>query len=103
MKPTGLLAALLAIASAMLHPAEVRAAVARCEQERKAQPDASLRSPACQGNVFRMGGAYGALSVYARLLDADVVALQEIEGEEALRRVFDERQYVFRVADSPGR
>jgi hypothetical protein len=50
-----------------------------------------------------MGGAYGALSVYARLLDADVVALQEIEGEEALRRVFDERQYVFRVADSPGR
>ena len=125
MKPTGLLAALLAVASAMLHPAEVRAkeiriatwniawlsntplpdraAVARCEQERKAQPDASLRSPACQGNVFRMGGAYGALSVYARLLDADVVALQEIEGEEALRRVFDERQYVFRVADSPGR
>lgn len=125
MKPTGLLAALLAVASAMLHPAEVqateiriatwniawlsntplpdRAAVARCEQERKAQPDASLRSPACQGNVFRMGGAYGALSLYARLLDADVVALQEIEGEEALRRVFDERQYVFRVADSPGR
>jgi len=39
------------------------------------------------------------LAAYARRLDADVVALQEVDGPEAAARVFDPRSYAFFFAD----
>lgn len=84
-------------------PLPDRAAVERCEAEKRAHRDSEMRAAECRGNVFRMAGAYSALAAYARTLDADVVALQEVEGEEALARIFDTGEYEFRVSRSPGR
>src|SRR5690349_12774389 len=38
------------------------------------------------------------LAAYARRLDADMVALQEVDGPEAAARVFDPRTYEFHFA-----
>ncbi|MYE83840.1 MAG: hypothetical protein F4X36_18740 [Gammaproteobacteria bacterium] len=38
---------------------------------------------------------FSLLAKYAKTLDADVIALQEVEGEEVLARVFDQAEYSF--------
>ena len=43
----------------------------------------------------REPGDFAALARYARRLDADIVALQEVDGPEAAGRVFDPATYVF--------
>ncbi len=47
------------------------------------------------GEVPRSPEDYDRLREYARKLSADVVALQEVDGEEAARRVFDPKVYAF--------
>ena len=46
----------------------------------------------------RVAEDYEALSRYARRLDADVIVVQEVDGEEALRRIFDPGVYAFHVS-----
>ena len=41
---------------------------------------------------------YERIKCYTRLIDADIVAVQEIDGEEALRRVFDNDVYDFHMS-----
>lgn len=41
---------------------------------------------------------YAALARYVRQIDADVVVVQEVDGEEALRRIFDPGVYAFHVS-----
>jgi endonuclease/exonuclease/phosphatase family metal-dependent hydrolase len=48
-----------------------------------------------QGEQPRSNADYARLRRYAERLDADVVALQEVEGERAIRRVFDPAAYAF--------
>jgi endonuclease/exonuclease/phosphatase family metal-dependent hydrolase len=43
----------------------------------------------------RQPGDFARLADYARRLEADIVALQEVEGAEAAQRVFDPRAYAF--------
>ena len=50
------------------------------------------------GPVRRRDGDYERLQRYARRLDADVVALQEVDGPEAVARVFDPATYEIYVA-----
>ena len=52
------------------------------------------RSPG-QGKVPRVPADYARLRAYAERLDADVVALQEIDGPDAAARVFDPTRYGF--------
>jgi endonuclease/exonuclease/phosphatase family metal-dependent hydrolase len=47
------------------------------------------------GNVARQPADYARLARYAEQLDADVVALQEVDGPEAAQRVFDPARYDF--------
>jgi endonuclease/exonuclease/phosphatase family metal-dependent hydrolase len=54
------------------------------------------------GTVPRQGADYERLRRYAERLDADVVALQEIEGVAAARRVFDPARYAFLFAAGGG-
>jgi endonuclease/exonuclease/phosphatase family metal-dependent hydrolase len=82
-------------------PLPDRTAVERCEAQRRVEPDGSKRAFECQGGVYRLAGSYNALSLYARHLDADIVALQEVEGEEALGRIFDPAEYLLHVSASP--
>ena len=51
-----------------------------------------------EGKNPRYEQDYRRLGKYAKLLDADVVALQEIENEVALGRVFDPKLYKFFVS-----
>lgn len=48
-----------------------------------------------RGQTIRTQADLDALAAYARRLDADVVALQEVDGAEAAARVFDPRSYAF--------
>jgi endonuclease/exonuclease/phosphatase family metal-dependent hydrolase len=48
-----------------------------------------------EGNTPRSDADYARLARYARRLDADIVALQEVDGEAAARRVFDPSLYAF--------
>jgi endonuclease/exonuclease/phosphatase family metal-dependent hydrolase len=48
-----------------------------------------------RGQVARSPADLAALAAYARRLDADVVALQEVDGPEAAARVFDPATYAF--------
>ena len=50
------------------------------------------------GVVKRRQRDYERLAKYADRLDADVVAFQEVDGEEAARRVFSPDRYAFHVA-----
>jgi endonuclease/exonuclease/phosphatase family metal-dependent hydrolase len=50
------------------------------------------------GVVQRTDADYARLARYADLLAADVVAIQEVDGEGALRRVFDDAVYDFHLA-----
>lgn len=47
----------------------------------------------------RTDADYGALRAYAEALDADVVAVQEVESKAAVERVFDPSRYVVVVED----
>jgi endonuclease/exonuclease/phosphatase family metal-dependent hydrolase len=49
------------------------------------------------GPVPRSDGDYERLQRYAQRLAADVVAVQEVDGQEALRRVFAEAEYDYHV------
>lgn len=48
-----------------------------------------------RGNVPRSDEDYAALKRYADMLDADVIALQEVDGPEAAARLFDPDLYDF--------
>jgi endonuclease/exonuclease/phosphatase family metal-dependent hydrolase len=54
------------------------------------------------GCFERDGKAYARLQEYTRRLDADVVAVQEVENEAALARVFDPSLYELHVSQSVG-
>ena len=58
-----------------------------------------LRDSAGEGSNPRSEADYLRLAAYASTLDADVVALQEVENEAALGRVFDAARYRFVVSD----
>lgn len=47
----------------------------------------------------RQPGDFTVLADYARRLDADVVALQEVDGPEAAARIFNPREYAFFFPD----
>jgi endonuclease/exonuclease/phosphatase family metal-dependent hydrolase len=52
-----------------------------------------------RGLVTRSREDFSRLADYARRLDADIVALQEVDGAEAAARVFDPRQYRFHFTE----
>lgn len=54
-----------------------------------------LRAENNTGNVRRDDDDFAALARYAANLDADVIALQEVDGPEAAARVFDPNEYDF--------
>lgn len=54
------------------------------------------------GTAKRVDADYERLRKYADLLNADVIAVQEVDGEEALRRVFDDGTYDYHVASQNG-
>jgi endonuclease/exonuclease/phosphatase family metal-dependent hydrolase len=54
------------------------------------------------GKVKREDADYERLRTYAEKLNADIVAVQEVDGVEALRRVFDDAVYDYHVASQPG-
>lgn len=54
-----------------------------------------LRRKNNTGEVKRGNADYSRLRVYANRLDADVVALEEVEGSGAARRLFDPGRYNF--------
>ena len=54
-----------------------------------------------QGRNARVPADYERLANYARLLDADVIAFQEIENEQALARILDPAHYRFLVSSRP--
>ena len=58
----------------------------------------NLRGASGEGKNPRYEQDYRRLGKYAKLLDADIIALQEIENEEALRQVFDPKLYKFFVS-----
>ena len=51
------------------------------------------------GRVKREEADYQRLAGYAAVLDADIVALQEVNGSAAARRVFDPAIYAFHFPD----
>ncbi len=61
-----------------------------------------LRESSDAGVVPRQDADYARLKKYAERLDADVIAVQEIDGEGALRRVFDDTIYDYHVASQSG-
>jgi hypothetical protein len=52
--------------------------------------------------VKRKDADYERLAKYAKQLDPDVIAVQEVDGEAALRRVFDDAEYDYHVASQNG-
>ncbi len=60
-----------------------------------------LRAENGSGSVPREDADYQALAALASELDADVIALQEVDGPEAAARVFDPTQYEFFFSDRP--
>lgn len=58
-----------------------------------------LHSENKRGNAQRDDEDYDRLAVYAARLHADVIALQEIDGPEAAKRVFPESEYEFYFSD----
>jgi endonuclease/exonuclease/phosphatase family metal-dependent hydrolase len=51
-----------------------------------------------KGTVARREADYARLRAYAARLDADIVALQEVSGEDAAARVLDPAVYAFAIA-----
>ena len=58
-----------------------------------------LRDSPGEGRNPRTEADFRLLARYAALLDADVVAIQEVENEAALRRVFDAALYQFFLSE----
>ena len=58
-----------------------------------------LRADNGVGSVKREDADYSALARYADDLDADIIALQEVDGAEAAARVFDPMEYDFFFSD----
>ena len=58
-----------------------------------------LRAENNVGAVKRTDEDYAALSAIAREIDADIIALQEVDGPEAAARVFDPAAYGFFFSD----
>ena len=58
-----------------------------------------LRAENGVGSVRREDDDFAMLSLLAEELDADIVALQEIDGPEAAARVFDPTEYAFFFSD----
>lgn len=54
------------------------------------------------GPVPRRSEDYARLARYAARLNADVVALQEVDGPEAAARIFDSRRYAFHFTEGSG-
>ena len=54
-----------------------------------------LRDTDNEGPNKRKQADYDRLAEYVKQLDADIIALQEVEGEAAARRVFDPAEYNF--------
>ena len=64
------------------------AAVATCQREASRSPTLDSRpTPRCRQGVFRTAGAYRLLARSIAALHADVLAVQEVEGDAALARV----------------
>jgi endonuclease/exonuclease/phosphatase family metal-dependent hydrolase len=61
-----------------------------------------LNAESGSGTVRRRDADYARLRKYAERLAADVIAVQEVDGEEALRRVFDDGIYDYHVASQSG-
>lgn len=61
-----------------------------------------LNADAGAGPVPRQHEDYERLRSYAAELDADIVALQEVDGEQAAGRVFDPNVYAFHFAAGGG-
>jgi endonuclease/exonuclease/phosphatase family metal-dependent hydrolase len=61
-----------------------------------------LNAQSGAGTVRRSDEDYTRLRKYAERLAADVVAVQEVDGEEALRRIFDDATYDYHVASQSG-
>src|SRR4051812_172066 len=55
-----------------------------------------------RGPVRRSASDYERLQRYAQRLQADVIAVQEVDGEEALRQVFSPVEYDYHLADQRG-
>ncbi len=63
-------------------------AVAACQREASRYPALDSRpTPRCRQGVFRTAGAYRLLARSIAALHADVLAVQEVEGDAALARV----------------
>jgi len=54
-----------------------------------------LRLDNDKGSVKRVDEDYEKLAEFAKDLDADIIALQEVEGQAAASRVFDDKEYDF--------
>ena len=63
----------------------------QCEAEAQAERNMDVRpTDVCRkGAPFRRIGAYVLMARHAKLIDSDIVALQEVQGIEAVRHLFD--------------
>lgn len=52
-------------------------------------------------SVKRFSEDYGRMRCYVRLFDPDILAVQEVDGEEALERIVDSDVYEVHVSDRP--
>ncbi|MFZ9479019.1 MAG: endonuclease/exonuclease/phosphatase family protein [Steroidobacteraceae bacterium] len=80
----------------LIAPEEFRALARDCIP-RDASPGPRRRTLPCDAaaRLERSTADFRALERYARLLDADVVALQEVDGERAARLVFPDHEFCF--------
>jgi endonuclease/exonuclease/phosphatase family metal-dependent hydrolase len=79
-----------------MKPETLRALTPACTP-RDAPRDGARRTIPCDvaHELARSGEDIAALRRYARILDADVVALQEVDGPEAARLVFTDHEFCF--------
>jgi endonuclease/exonuclease/phosphatase family metal-dependent hydrolase len=61
-----------------------------------------LNAESGAGTVRRADEDYARLRKYAERLAADVIAVQEVDGEQALRRVFDDATYDYHMTSQSG-
>lgn len=80
----------------LLAPADFRALAANCVP-RGASPGTRKRSIPCNvaADLERSREDFRALTRYARKLDADVIALQEVDGPAAAKTVFTQHDFCF--------
>ena len=123
-RPVGMWASVPSVALAALActPSQTEAGVAGCAEATAgcSAPGGSAPAPALTslkvatwnlewlyrtsgaGTVRRTDADYERLGAYAQRLAADVIAVQEVDGEDALRRVFDDATYDYHVASQAG-